>query len=281
MAETSRHAAHENCMTPDTPDAFSDRRPVSALSSASSAGRQPLETCVSVVLPCLDEAGSVARVVGEAIAGLRMARVLGEVIVVDNGSSDGSAAAAVSAGARVVREPRRGYGLAVRRGLLAARGDVIVIADADGSYDLRQLGSLVRRIAGGADLVVGTRLDGAIEAGAMPWLHRRLGTPLVNRLLARATGRRFRDSQSGFRAMSAGRLRELRLACDGMELASEMLLQAHAAGLRIEEYPVRYRRRSGASKLRPFVDGMRHFRLLLASRRGGHLTRSARYSSSS
>lgn len=278
MAETSRHAA---CTTScPTPDAFGCRA-VSALGSAQSAGTRAPVTCVSVVLPCLDEAASVARVVGEAKAGLRMARVPGEVIVVDNGSSDGSVAAAVSAGARVVREPRRGYGLAVRRGLLAAHGGVIVIADADGSYDLRQLAPLVQRIASGADLVVGTRLDGAIEAGAMPWLHRRLGTPLVNRMLARATGRRFRDSQSGFRAMNAGRLRELRLACDGMELASEMLLQAHAAGWRIEEHPVRYRRRSGASKLRPFVDGMRHCRLLLASPRGGHLTRSTRYSSSS
>ena len=236
---------------------------------------------VSVVLPCLDEAGGVTGAVREALTGLRIARVPGEVIVVDNGSRDGSHAAAERAGAVVVSETRRGYGAAVRRGLRSARGNVIVVADADGSYDLRELAALVQRVTRGADLVIGTRLDGPMDAGAMPWLHRRVGTPLFNRLLGRATGRRFRDSQSGFRAFGAERMRNLGLTSDGMELASEMLVRAHRAGLRIEELPVRYRRRAGTSKLRPFVDGARHCRLLLGLRSEDHVTRKARYSSSS
>ena len=235
----------------------------------------------SIVLPCLDEAESVAGVVREAKEGLRLAGISGEVIVVDNGSRDGSGAIASRAGARITHEARRGYGAAVQRGLRVARGNVVVIADADGSYDLRELGSLVRRVANGADLAVGTRLDGRMEPGAMPWMHRRVGTPTVNFLLWTVTGRRFRDSQSGFRACRSDRLRGLDLKCDGMEFASEMLLRADAAGWRIEELPVRYRRRLGSSKLRPYVDGIRHCLLLLGSRAGGQVTRSARYSSSS
>lgn len=218
---------------------------------------------VSVVLPCLDEAEGVATAVEEAIEGLRSAGLSGQVIVVDNGSTDGSADAAAAVGATVVSEPRRGYGMAIRRGLRAAHGDVIVLADADSSYDLRQLGELVRCIALGADIVVGTRSCDSGEAGAMPWLHRRVGTPGLNLLLAMVTGRWFRDSQSGYRAFRRESLVYLGCTAAGMEFASEMLLMAHRAGLRIEEIPVRYRRRTGASKLRPVGDGLRHCRLLL------------------
>jgi glycosyltransferase involved in cell wall biosynthesis len=236
---------------------------------------------VSVVLPCLDEVGGVVTAVEEALQGLRCAGLNGQVIVVDNGSTDGSAAAAAAVGATIVSEPQRGYGLAIRRGLQAARGDIIVLADADGSYDLRQLGDLVYRVAAGADIVVGTRSYGGVEAGAMPWLHRRVGTPGLNLLLAMATGHRFHDSQSGFRAFRREPLIYLGCTAAGMEFASEMLLMAHRAGLRIEEVPVRYRRRTGASKLRPVGDGLRHCRLLLRLAAGNQVTRSTRYRSSS
>ena len=237
---------------------------------------------VSVVLPCLDEAGGVVTAVEEALQGRRSAALSGQIIVVDNGSTDGSAAAAAAVGATIVSEPRRGYGTAIRRGLQAARGDVIVVADADGSYDLRQLGTLVQRVAEGADLVVGTRSSDRREAGAMPWLHRRVGIPGLNLLLAMATGRWFHDSQSGFRAFKREPLLRLGCTAGGMEYASEMLLVAHRAGLRIEEIPVRYRRRLGASKLRPVSDGLRHCRLLLRLAVGGRqATRRTRYRSSS
>jgi glycosyltransferase involved in cell wall biosynthesis len=217
---------------------------------------------VSVVLPCLDEVGGVVATVQEALQGLRSAGLSGEVIVVHNGSRDDSAAAAAAIGATVVWELQQGYGMAIRRGLQTARGDVIVLADADNSYDLCQLGELVHRIAQGADIVVGTRSSDRVEAGAMPWLHQRVGIPGLNLLLAMATGRWFRDSQSGFRAFRREPLIYLGCTAAGMEFSLEMLLMAHRAGLRIEEIPVQYRRRAGASKLRPLGDGLRHCRLL-------------------
>ena len=236
---------------------------------------------VSVVLPCLDEVGGVVTAVEEALQGLRWSGLTGQVIVVDNGSTDGSADAAAAVGAIIVSEPQRGYGLAIRRGLQVARGEVIVLADADGSYDLRQLGDLVARVAEGADIVVGTRSYDGVDAGAMPWLHRRVGTPGLNFLLAMATGRWFRDSQSGFRAFRREPVIHLGCTAAGMEFASEMLLVAHFARLRIDEVPVRYRRRTGTSKLRPLGDGLRHGRLLLRLAASNQVTRSTRYRSSS
>ena len=230
---------------------------------------------VSIVMPCLDEIAGVAvtvREAHEALAGLGRS---GEVIVVDNGSRDDSPIAAASEGATVVREGRRGYGAAVLRGLASANGGIVVIVDADGSYDFADLGMLLERVAAGADLVVGVRLAGSCERGAMPWLHRRIGTPLLNVLIARLTGRRFRDSQSGFRAMRRQEAMALALSGHGMELASEMLVRAHRAGLRIEETPIRYRRRLGVSKLRALPDGLRHGALLVRmSREDAHSTRS-------
>jgi glycosyltransferase involved in cell wall biosynthesis len=252
------------------------------LSENGSAADPRAPVHVSVVLPCLDEAGGVATAVQEALQGLRSAGLNGQIIVVDNGSTDGSAAAAAAVGATVVAEPRRGYGMAIRRGLQTARGDVIVLADADSSYDLRQLGALVHRVEQGADVVVGTRSCDRLEVGAMPWLHRRVGIPGLNLLLAISTGRWFRDSQSGFRAFKRDRLIHLGCTSAGMEYASEMLLLAHRAGLRIEEVPVGYRRRTGASKLHPVGDGLRHCRLLFRlAVDGRQVTRRTRYRSSS
>src|SRR5918993_2413964 len=244
-------------------------------------GKLALTPGVSVVLPCLDELSGVMTVVQEAFEGLRIAGITGQVIVVDNGSRDGSPSAAASAGATVLFEPRRGYGLAVRRGLQSAQGDVIVLADADRSYDLRQLGDLVHRIGEGADIVIGSRFESAHDGGAMPWLHRHIGTPGLNLLLAIVTGRWFCDSQSGFRAFRRDRLCHLECSAEGMEFASEMLVMAHRGALRIDEIPVRYRRRAGSSKLRPLEDGLRHCRLLIRLVYGDPDTRNTRYRSSS
>ena len=251
-----------------------------AENGSSAVPRAPMR--VSVVLPCLDEAEGVVTAVQEALQGLRSAGLSGQVIVVDNGSTDGSAVVAAALGATIVWEPRRGYGMAIRRGLQTARGDVIVLADADSSYDLCQLGQLVQRVVQGADIVVGTRSCDRLEVGAMPWLHRRVGIPGLNLLLAMATGRWFRDSQSGFRAFKRDRFIHLGCTSTGMEYATEMLLMAHRAGFRIEEVPVRYRRRTGASKLHPVADGLRHCRLLFRlAVEGSHEMRNTRYRSSS
>lgn len=222
------------------------------------------DVAVSVVLPCFDEAGSVGQCVKEALDAMSAAGLKGEVVVVDNGSTDGSAEIARAAGARVVAEERPGYGSALRAGFAAARGPVAVMADADFTYDLGRVPDLVAPVlAGEADLVLGGRLDGATR-DTMPFLHRFLGTPLITFLVARACGGRVvRDSQSGFRAFDRKRMDELELQSTGMELASEMLVRAARAGLRIREVQTGYRPRIGESKLDTFSDGWRHLQLLL------------------
>ncbi|MGH9031300.1 MAG: glycosyltransferase family 2 protein [Acidimicrobiia bacterium] len=230
------------------------------------AERPPISTgSVSVVLPCLDEADSVGLCVKEAIETLAEAGLDGEVVVVDNGSSDGSPDVAAAAGARVVVERRRGYGSALRAGFAAARGDVIVMADADFTYDFRKIPDLVAPVLRDeADLVVGGRLDAATRR-TMPLLHRLVGTPALTFLVARACGRRVvNDSQSGFRAFRRDRLGLLDLRSTGMELASEMLIRAARGGLRVTEIPAGYRERIGESKLSTVSDGWRHLQLILA-----------------
>ena len=217
---------------------------------------------VSIVLPCRDEVTTVGDVVREALDGLASAGLAGEVVVVDNGSTDGSAAAATDAGARVVDEERPGYGAALRAGLLAARGDVFVMADADGTYDLANVGTLIDALAD-ADLVIADRFD-QLEADAMPMLHRRVGTPVLSLLVRRLSGGTIglRDSQSGYRAARTEALRALQLRSDGMEFASEMLIRAGRAGWSVASVALPYGARRGESKLRTFTDGGRHLRLL-------------------
>ncbi|MEY2567125.1 MAG: hypothetical protein QOE35_1654 [Actinomycetota bacterium] len=219
---------------------------------------------VSVVLPCLDEAASVGRCVQEARLALADAGLVGEVIVADNGSADGSADAARAAGAVVVDVPERGYGCAVHGGMAAARGEIIVMADADSTYDLSRLTQLIEPIRhDDADLVLGSRL-GDSTRGAMPPLHRYLGTPILTFLLRRsARGLLIADSQTGYRALRRDALERLQLRSLGMELASEMLIRAAQAGLRIIEVDVGYRPRVGPSKLEPFSDARRHLRLIV------------------
>lgn len=218
---------------------------------------------VSVVLPCLNEEAAVATTVAEAFRGLTRAGYPGEVIVVDNGSTDRSVELAGAAGARVVHETTKGYGAAHIGGLRGARGNVIVMADADQTYDLENMGDLLRPLADGADMVVGSRLQGTISAGAMPVLHRYIGTPVITRVLRVLTGTGLSDSQSGYRAFWRGDALALDLKASGMEYASEMLLKAGRAGLRVKDVPSDYRVRVGESKLDTLSDGWRHIHMLL------------------
>ena len=218
--------------------------------------------CISVVLPCLNEAATVGASVAKALRGLERSGRSGEVVVVDNGSNDGSDVIADRAGARVVRAPVRGYGAALRQGFAAAKHDILVMADADDTYDLEDLVAVVAPVARGADLVLANRFAD-ISDGAMPWLHRRLGTPAINLLLRLTYGVRVGDSQSGYRAIRRRSLDRLALRSDGMELASEMLIKASRLGLDITEAPSRYGVRRGESKLRSLRDGWRHLRLIL------------------
>lgn len=218
---------------------------------------------VSVVLPCLNEADAIGAVVDEAFRGIESCGLAGEVIVVDNGSTDGSADVARRHRAKVVFEPRRGYGSAYLAGLDAAVGDIVLMADADGTYDVSDLTEFVSRFREGYDLVLGSRFRGTIVRGAMPWMHRRVGNPLLTGILNLFFGIKVSDAHCGLRAVRRSALPKLSLITTGMEFASEMIVKATGADLRIAEIPIVYRRRVGVSKLRTFRDGWRHLRLLL------------------
>src|SRR5450756_1684708 len=220
---------------------------------------------VSVVMPCLNEAETVARCVAEARAALAAASLDGEVLVADNGSTDGSMKLAERAGARVVAVPERGYGAALAGGFAVARGRYVVMGDADLSYDFGAVPEFVKALDTGADLVMGSRFLGVIEEGAMPPLHRWLGNPVLTGL-----GRLFfptdvSDFHCGLRAFRRDALLGLDLRTTGMEYASEMVVKAALFGLRIAEIPVTLRRdgRSRPPHLRTWRDGWRHLRFLL------------------
>jgi hypothetical protein len=217
---------------------------------------------VSVVIPCLNEAASIERCVQRARHALEGQGWLGEVIVADNGSEDGSADLAKAAGALVVYEPRRGYGSAYLAGFAAATGEYIVMADADLTYDFGDIPRFVEELDGGADLVMGDRMKG-IQPGAMPWLHRYIGNPILTGILNLFFRTGVRDAHCGMRAVRREVLPRLDLRTTGMEFASEMVIRAGKARLHIAEIPIHYHPREGHSKLSSFRDGWRHLRFLL------------------
>jgi glycosyltransferase involved in cell wall biosynthesis len=221
---------------------------------------------ITIVMPCLNEETAVGECVRKAAHWIAHYGYTGEVVVVDNGSTDRSAEYAEAAGARVIHESRRGYGRAYLTGLAAARGKFIVMGDADDTYDFESLRDLLEPLeAGTHDLVIGSRLKGQVSDGAMPWAHRYIGTPAINALMGLFTGVRVSDSQSGMRAFTRGAYHRMGLRSEGMEFASEMVVRSARCGLRITETPIPYRPRQGESKLRTFRDGWRHLRYLLLS----------------
>ena len=224
------------------------------------------EVEVSFVMPCLNEREAVGACVGEALGALREAGIRGEVVVADNGSSDGSPEIARHAGARVVHVPARGYGNACRSALSAARGRYVVIGDSDGSYDFREALALVSELRSGRDYVIGNRLKGHIEKDAMPWLHRRVGVPVLTALLNLTAGTSGGDAHSGMRAITGEALRRMRLRSSGMEFASEFSAEAHRLKLSTSEVPIRCRARTGTSKLSRYRDAWRHVRFMLLYR---------------
>ncbi len=226
------------------------------------SSREQADLDVSVVLPCLNEEATVATCVEKAHTWFERAGVRGEVIVVDNGSSDRSRDEALRAGARVIDEQRRGYGAAHLRGFAEARGEIIVMADADDTYDLLDLDPLIEPVRQGYDMAVGNRM-GNMEPGAMTWSHRVIGTPAITFLLNLFAGARIGDSQCGLRAFTRDAYERMELRSSGMELASEMILKAYRRGLSVAEVPISYSARQGESKLNTMRDGWRHLRFLL------------------
>ncbi len=217
---------------------------------------------VSVVIPCLNEAESIEACVTSAHDALTDGHYDGEVLVVDNGSTDGSGNLAASAGARVVKEPRRGYGRAYLTGLDAARGRYIVMLDADMTYDAGELPRFVEALEAGGDMAIGNRMKD-IQPGAMPWMHQYIGNPVLTGLLNRLFGTEVKDAHCGMRAVRSDALPRLDLRTTGMELASEMVIRAAKAGLDIRQFPIEYHPRRGESKLSTWADGWRHLRFLL------------------
>jgi hypothetical protein len=220
------------------------------------------EIDVSVVIPCLNEAESIAACVQRAVDVLEREGLQGEVVVADNGSEDGSSALAREAGARVITEPRRGYGSAYLAGFSAARGRYIVMADADLTYDFDDIPRFVRELDAGGDLVIGDRMDN-IQPGAMPWLHRYVGNPVLTGLLNVFFRTGVSDAHCGMRGIRREALPLLDLRTTGMEFASEMVIRAAKENLDIRQFPIEYHPRGGESKLSSFRDGWRHLRFLL------------------
>jgi Glycosyl transferase family 2 len=220
---------------------------------------------LSIVMPCLNEAETVAICVRKARTFLRLHGVQGEVLVADNGSTDGSQEIAEGAGARVVDIPERGYGSALIGGIEAARGRYVIMGDADDSYDLGALMPFLERLRAGADLVMGNRFRGGIAPGAMPPLHRYFGNPILSLIGRVFFGSKVRDFHCGLRGFCRDRLLQLGLQASGMEFASEVVVKATLAGYRVEEVPTTLSPdgRNRPPHLRSWRDGWRHLRFLL------------------
>ncbi|MEJ6604208.1 MAG: glycosyltransferase family 2 protein [Opitutaceae bacterium] len=219
---------------------------------------------LTLLMPCLDEALTLPGCLKEARETIDTLNVSGEILIADNGSTDGSQAIAEAAGARVVPVPQRGYGHALNTGIQAARGKYVIMADADGSYDFRESGPLLEALRNGDHLAMGNRFAGGIHPGAMPWKNRYIGNPVLSFL-----GRLFfkiptRDFHCGLRGGSREALVSLNLRTGGMEFASEMVIKAALSGMKMSEAPISLRPdgRDRAPHLRPWRDGWRHLRFM-------------------
>jgi glycosyltransferase involved in cell wall biosynthesis len=217
---------------------------------------------VSVVIPCLNEADTIEECVRSAKEVCAANKIEAEIIVVDNGSSDGSGHLAAGVGAVVVNEPERGYGSAYMAGFGLARGRYIVMADADLTYDFEEIPHFLAELENGADMVIGNRMKN-IHPGAMPWHHRYIGNPLLSGFLNLLFRTGIDDAHCGMRALRAEMLPKLALRTTGMEFASEMVIRAAKEDLVLAQFPIEYHPRGGESKLSSFRDGWRHLRFLL------------------
>ena len=222
-------------------------------------------TELTILMPCLNEAETLATCVTKAMDYLKRSGIDGEVVIADNGSTDGSQKIAEDLGARVVAVPVRGYGAALGAGIAAAKGRFVIMGDSDDSYDFSRLDGFVERLRAGADLVMGNRFKGGIAKGAMPPLHRYLGNPVLSTIGRVLYATPVKDFHCGLRGFSRQAILGLGLTTPGMEFASEMVIRASLAGLKIEEVPTTLSPdgRSRPPHLRSWRDGWRHLKLLL------------------
>ena len=222
---------------------------------------------VSVVIPCLNEANSIGGCIDKALKAFATLGVKGEVVVSDNGSSDGSIEIAQQHGARVVHTAVKGYGSALRNGIANAHGDFVILGDADGSHDFGEIGRFIAKWREGHDFIIGDRLHGELKPGAMSWHHRHLGTPVLTGVLNLFFGAGVSDINCGMRGMTRQLASQLDFRTNGMEFASESLIKAAKAGARIAEVPITMwpDERNRPPHLRTFRDGWRHLRFIMLS----------------
>ena len=220
---------------------------------------------LTILMPCLNEAETIATCIQKALAYLAQSGVSGEVLIADNGSTDGSQAIARGLGARVIDVPEKGYGAALIAGIAGARGRFVIMGDSDDSYDFSALDPFIAKLRDGFDLVMGNRFKGGIAPGAMPPLHRYLGNPVLSTIGRVFFGGPIRDFHCGLRGFSRVAIAALDLRAPGMEFASEMVVKATMRGLRITEVPTTLSPdgRSRPPHLRSWRDGWRHLRFLL------------------
>ncbi|HEX7852535.1 MAG TPA: glycosyltransferase family 2 protein [Sphingobium sp.] len=230
------------------------------------------EVGLSIVIPCLNERDSLPHCIAQASRAIESVTnrcgLMGEIVVADNGSTDGSQALAENLGARVVPVIRRGYGAALIAGCEAARGQYLLMGDADGSYDFMEGVAMIERLMDGADLCIGSRFEGGIAPGAMPWKNRYIGNPALTGTLNLLFGTKIGDAHCGLRAISKEAFKKCGLTSTGMEFASEMIIKASLKQLRIDQTPASLSPdlRKRAPHLRPWRDGWRHLRYLLMLR---------------
>lgn len=239
------------------------------LQTAHAFQAEALPLDVTIVMPCLNEAQSLRHCMANAFEALdrihRVHGLAGEVVIADNGSTDGSQALAASLGARVVNVSRKGYGAALIGGFNAAYGRFLVMGDCDGSYDFTDAVAMIGKLLDGADLCMGSRFKGGIAPGAMPWKNRYIGNPLLTGVLNLFFRSGIDDAHCGLRAIRKTSYAQLGLTSDGMEFASEMVIKASLLGLTINEVPATLSPdlRDRAPHLRPWRDGWRHLRYLV------------------
>ncbi|MBU1122036.1 MAG: glycosyltransferase family 2 protein [Candidatus Omnitrophica bacterium] len=218
---------------------------------------------VSVVIPCLNEEGAIGDCVNKIKQVFSKHNISGEIVVVDNNSTDNSAAIAASCGGRVVFQPVKGYGAAYLKGLETAVGEYIIIGDGDNSYDFNEIPKIVSFLKCGYDLVMGSRFKGKIHKNSMPWLNRYVGNPVLSGLCRLFFCTKLSDIHCGMRGFTKEAYKIMNLKCLGMEFATEIVMEALQKRLKIKEIPIDYHPRKGNSKLRPLKDAWRHIRFML------------------
>ncbi len=225
--------------------------------------RRTLE--LSILMPCLNESETIGRCIDRARESIAEHELSAEVLIADNGSTDGSQQIALAHGARVVTVKEPGYGAAIRGGVAASSGRYIIMGDADESYDFAQISPILERLRVGDDLVMGNRFAGGIDKGAMPWSHRWIGNPILSLAGRIFFSSRVRDFHCGLRGFSVEAFRRMRLNTTGMEFASEIVVKASLASMKVSEVPIALHKdgRSRPPHLRTWRDGWRHLRFLL------------------